>query len=213
MIEWLEENQQILSLAISACTLLVWLFYAQLLLLNFKRQRKPSLIINRGAGKGLGSLCLISNMSAEPVFINQLMVLIDTSKGTLEVDITDIRHGIEDDATPDLAIHQITHQGPLRTGDFVHIGTFQGMVRQVCETHGIALKGLCPVGDWHFHALEIRAAAFYGSERHPLGITRRFRLGDLSDPECALIPESPLTRQLISRRDRRKVRDWINANL
>ncbi len=191
MIEWLEENQQILSPGDQRLHLagLVVLRPAAAAQLQAAAQTQPD--HQPGRRQGLGSLCLISNMSAEPVFINQLMVLIDTSKGTLEVDITDIRHGIEDDATPDLAIHQITHQGPLRTGDFVHIGTFQGMVRQVCETHGIALKGLCPVGDWHFHALEIRAAAFYGSERHPLGITRRFRLGDLSDPECALIPESP----------------------
>lgn len=77
MIEWVMENQQLITLLISASTLLVWVFYAQLLLLNFRRQRKPSLIINRGAGRGLGSLCLISNMSADPMFISQLVVCRD----------------------------------------------------------------------------------------------------------------------------------------
>lgn len=213
MIEWLKNNHQLISLAISASTLLVWVFYAQLLLLNFRRQRKPSLIINRGAGRGLGSLCLISNMSDEPMFINQLVVSIETSQGPLEVDVTDIRQSIEDDVSPDLVIHQTTHQGPLRSGEFTHIGTFQGMLRRVAELHGIELKGHRPVGDWQFHSLEIRAVAFYGPERHPLGVLRRFRLRDLGEAECRLVPESPFTHQLTSRRDRRKVRQWLSGSL
>jgi len=34
MIEWLKNNHALVSLAISASTLLVWVFYAQLLLLE-----------------------------------------------------------------------------------------------------------------------------------------------------------------------------------
>ncbi|NKQ12692.1 hypothetical protein [Pseudomonas sp. SST3] len=215
MIEWLKNNHQLISLAISASTLLVWVFYAQLLLLNFRRQRKPSLIINRGAGKGLSSLCLISNMSAEPMFINQLVVSIGTSKGPLELDVTDIRQSIDDEdgASPDLPIYQTTHQGPLRSGDFIHIGTFQGMLRSVAEHHGIELDGHRPVGEWQFHTLEIRAVAFYGPERHPLGVLRRFRLDDRGEPDCVLLPESPFTHQLLSRRERRKVRRWLTESL
>ncbi|MCQ4311943.1 hypothetical protein NAV33_08585 [Pseudomonas stutzeri] len=213
MIEWLTSNHQLISLIISSSTLLVWVFYAQLLLLNFRRQRKPSLIINRGAGKGLGSLCLISNMSAEPMFINQLVVSIETSQGPLEVDVTDIRQSMEGDVSPDLIIHQTTHQGPLRSGEFTHIGTFQNMLRRVAELHGIKLEGHRPVGDWQFHSLEIRAVAFYGPERHPLGVLRRFRLRDLGEAECTLVPESPFTHQLTSRRDRRRVRRWLSESL
>ncbi|WP_407296499.1 hypothetical protein [Stutzerimonas zhaodongensis] len=213
MIDWLMKNQQLISLLISLSTLLVWMFYAHLLLRNFRRQRQPSLLINRGAGKGLGSLCLISNMSAEPMFINQLLVCIETSRGTLSVDITDIRQSMDDDVPPDLAIHQTTHQGPLSSGDFIHVGTFQGMVRRVAELNGIELQGHQPVGDWQFHTLEIRAVAFYGPERHPLGVLRRFCLGDLTDPECRLVPESPFTHQLTSWRDRRRVRAWLSEGL
>jgi hypothetical protein len=215
MIEWLKDNHQLISLVISASTLLVWVFYAQLLLLNFRRQRKPSLIINRGAGRGLSSLCLISNMSAEPMFINQLIVSIETSKGPLELDVTDIRQSIDDEteASPDLSIYQTTHQGPLRSGDFIHVGTFQGMLRGVAERYGIELDGYRPVGDWQFHALEIRAVAFYGPERHPIGVLRRFQLADRGEPDCALIPEGPFTRQLLSRRDRRKVLRWLKESL
>lgn len=207
------KNQQLITLLISASTLLVWVFYAHLLLLNFRRQRKPSLIINRGAGRGLGSLCLISNMSAEPMFISQLVVSVETSRGPLQVDVTDIRQSMEDDVSPDLAIHQTTHQGPLRSGEFIHIGTFQGMLRRVAELNGIELDGHRPIGDWQFHTMEVRAVAFYGPERHPLGVLRRFRLGDSNEAECRLVPETPSTQQLISWKDRRKVRGWLAESL
>lgn len=49
MLDWIKEHQPLISLGISLSTLLVWVFYAQLLLRSFQRQRKPSLIINRGA--------------------------------------------------------------------------------------------------------------------------------------------------------------------
>lgn len=211
MIDWLKDNHQLISLVISASTLLVWVFYAQLLLLNFKRQRKPSLIINRGAGRGLSSLCLISNMSAEPMFINQLVVRIETSKGPLELDVTDVRQSIDDEtaASPDLAIYQATHQGPLRSGDFIHIGTFRSMLHSVAGNHGIKLNGYKPEGDWVFHTLEVRAVAFYGPERHPIGVLRRFKLADRGEPDCALIPEGPFTEQLLSRRHRRRVLGWL----
>jgi hypothetical protein len=215
MIEWLKDNHQLITLGISASTLLVWVFYAQLLLLNFRRQRKPSLIINRGAGKGLSSLCLISNMSTEPMFINQLIVVIETSKGPLELDVTDIRHSIDDEtaALPDLAIGQTTHQGPLRSGEYIHVGTFQAMLVGVARRHGVELNGYRPVGDLEFNAMEIRAVAFYGPERHPIGVLRRFKLADRGEPDCALIPESPFTRQLLSRRHRRRVLQWLNESL
>ncbi|MCQ4257827.1 hypothetical protein [Stutzerimonas stutzeri] len=215
MIDWLKDNHQLLTLGISACTLLVWVFYAHLLLLNFRRQRKPSLIINRGAGRGLSSLCLISNMSAEPMFINQLVVSIETSKGPLELDVTDIRQSIDSEtaASPDLSIGQTTHQGPLRSGEYVQVGTFQGMLEAVARRHGVELNGYRPAGDWQFNALEIRAVAFYGPERHPMGVLRRFKLADQGEPDCALIPESPFTQQLLSRRDRRKVRQWLTESI
>ena len=48
--EWLSSNSSAISAVTSFFTLLVWLFYAQLLYLNFRRQRQPKIIINRGGG-------------------------------------------------------------------------------------------------------------------------------------------------------------------
>ena len=106
MFQWLKDNSQVLTLLAQCCTLGVWVLYAQLLLNNYKRQRQPRLIINRGAGKGVGALCLLSNMSAEPVFINQLTVILKTNRETLYADVTDIRESGQDDVDPDLVLGQ-----------------------------------------------------------------------------------------------------------
>lgn len=45
--------------------MIIWLVYAQLLYLGFRRQRNPRLIINRGRNKDINALCLISNKTVE----------------------------------------------------------------------------------------------------------------------------------------------------
>ncbi|MFK4136734.1 hypothetical protein ACI2KR_31375 [Pseudomonas luteola] len=213
MLDWLRENRDLLTLLISACTLLVWIFYAQLLLSSFKRQRRPRLVINRGAGKGVGSLCLLSNLSAEPIFIHQLIVRLHTSRGVLKADVTDVRESSEGNIDPGLELNKATRQGPLRTGDFTHIGTFQGLIRRVATTHGLELKGLHPPEGWAFTGIEVCAVAYYGSDKQPIGVRRRFRLGPSEEHYCALIAESRQTEQLTSRRQRRLVRKHWMAEL
>jgi hypothetical protein len=210
MLDWLREYRDVLTLLISGCTLLVWIFYAQLLLSGFKRQRQPRLIINRGAGKGVGALCLLSNMSAEPIFINQLIVHLHTSRGTIKADVTDVRESSEDDFDQDVELYKATRQGPLKTGDFTHIGTFQKLISRVAIAHGLELKGMHPPEGWVFECLEIHVIAFYGSDKHPIGVRRRFRLGQYKDHYCSLIAESRQTEQFTSRRQRRIVRKhWM----
>ncbi|TWI56574.1 hypothetical protein IQ22_01025 [Pseudomonas duriflava] len=210
MLDWLREYRDVLTLLISGCTLLVWVFYAQLLLSGFKRQRRPRLIINRGAGKGVGALCLLSNMSAEPIFINQLIVHLHTSRGTLKADVTDVRQSSEDDFDQEVELYKATRQGPLKTGDFTHIGTFQRLIARVAAAHDLELAGLKPPEGWTFTGLEIYVIAFYGSDKQPIGVRRRFRLGQYEDHYCSLIAESRQTEQFTSIRQRRQVqRIWM----
>ena len=186
MFQWLKDNSQVLTLFAQCCTLGVWVLYAQLLLNNYKRQRQPRL------------------------FINQLTVILKTNRETLYTDVTDIRESGQDDVDPDLVLGQATHQGPLNTGDFTHIGTFQGLIRRAAEYNGLTLEDHRPPEGWVFEGLEIRAVAFYGSDHDPIGVRRRFRLGQHDGHYCALIAEDWQTQQLTTRRQRRMVQDeWM----
>lgn len=51
MPEWLSDNKEWIAPATSIGTLLVWVFYAQLLYSGYSRQTRPRLLINKGVGE------------------------------------------------------------------------------------------------------------------------------------------------------------------
>ena len=91
MLGWIAANADVLGLLISFCTLLIWAVYAQLLYAGFRRQRQPSLMLNRGHGRGLDALCVVGNMSAEGIFVQYVTAELETARGTIHMDITDRR--------------------------------------------------------------------------------------------------------------------------
>ncbi|GGJ92095.1 hypothetical protein [Pseudomonas matsuisoli] len=207
---WIRENQFIFTLGISTATLCVWIFYAHLLLLSHRRQRRPKLIINRGAGRDLNSLCLISNMSAEPVFINQIFFLLHTSKGVYACDVTDVREGGDEDNPREIVLSQATHQGPLRQGDFTHIGSFAALIRRTAKKHALDVdEHLFPSDGLTFHSIEIRVIAYYSSEPDAIGVMRGYELTGC-EGICGLHAEDHQTKQFTTPRQRRWIRKrWM----
>ncbi|MCQ2996718.1 hypothetical protein NLO98_02110 [Pseudomonas syringae] len=209
-IQWVIQYKDALTVLISIGTLIVWVLYAQLLLNNYRRQRRPRIIINRGAGKGIGSLCLISNMSAEPIFINQIVLVLNTNQGELCCDVTDIREESAGEIDKDLVLHNATRQGPLGTGDFTHIGSFASLIQRLALLHAIPMQGQKPAEGWEFSSLEVRVIAFYGSDKHAIGASRGFELSNAEEDGCQLIAQSRESLQYNSAWHRRKVRrQWM----
>lgn len=209
-IQWVIQYKDALTVMISICTLIVWVLYAQLLLNNYRRQRQPRIIINRGAGKGIGSLCLISNMSAEPIFINQIVLILNTNQGQLCCDVTDIREESKGEIEQDLVLHNATRQGPLGTGDFTHIGTFATLIQRLATLHSVPMQGHKPGEEWSFASLEIRVIAFYGSDKHAIGASRGFTLANVDEGGSQLIAQARESVQFNSHWQRRQVRKhWM----
>jgi hypothetical protein len=209
-VQWVIQYKDALTVMISIGTLIVWVLYAQLLLNNYRRQRRPRIIINRGAGKGIGSLCLISNMSAEPIFINQIVLVLNTNQGQLCCDVTDIREESKGEIEQDLILHNATRQGPLGTGDFTHIGTFGTLIQRLAASHDIPMQGHKPGDGWDFSSLEVRVIAFYGSDKEAIGASRAFALTDAAEEGCRLIAQSRESLQFNSHWQRRQVRrHWM----
>lgn len=98
---WLSQHHQSITALTSIATLMIWLVYAQLLYKGYRRQRRPRLIINRGKSKDINALCIISNMSAEPVFIEYIVAELQTSHGTIVMDVTDLERGYDDQGKPE----------------------------------------------------------------------------------------------------------------
>ncbi|WP_404341774.1 hypothetical protein [Vreelandella venusta] len=198
--QWLNDNAQAISAVASICTLVVWVFYAQLLYNGYVRQRRPRIIVNRGKGIGMDALCLISNMSSEAIYIQHLVAVLHTRDGMYELDVVEYQQQSGDD---EQACYR-THQGPLASGDYLHIQSFGAIVEQLTEHWQLdkhALKQQKP-------ELEIRVIAIYGSEDMPVGASRRFALNISANPLHQLTPVKVDTQRMNSRRDRKRVLQW-----
>lgn len=214
MWNWLTQNAQLLNVIINLGMLLIWGIYLQLLLNNFRRQRHSKLIINRGRGKGIDALCIISNMSQEPVFIEAIIGILETSEGTYVYDVTDFTDENQkdwDEQQKDPSeLRLVTRQGPLSQGQYVQIGSFRQLMRGVANYHRLAVDSSClPTDGLVFKSFELRLLGLYGPEDEPVGARRCFKIEEADDGKHILVPETAVTIQLSSRRDRLEIRRWM----
>ncbi|MGC3873658.1 hypothetical protein ACPF7Z_10350 [Halomonas sp. GXIMD04776] len=217
MFDWISQNSKVLTFFTNFGMLIIWLAYAQLLYMGFRRQRRPRLIINRGKRKDIDALCIISNMSAEAIFIEYIIAELKTSEGTITMDVTDFDQEYEegDEEKQDNpyslgSVRENTRQGPLESGNFLHIGSFSELIKRLARDEGIEMKGHRPKGDLHFQRLTIRLIGVYGPEDMPIGAERSFDLFD-NDNFCALTPASWDTKRLSSIRQRRKLKKKMQS--
>ena len=83
-------------------------------------------------------------------------------------------------------ISDTTRQGPLGSGDFLHIGTFSEVIERMARRNGISLDGHWPSNEQlKFQRLTLSIIGIYGSEDHPIGVERAFRLHDTEWRMCA----------------------------
>jgi hypothetical protein len=203
--EWLTSHSPAITAVTSFCTLLVWLFYAQILFLNFRRERQPKIIINRGGGKTLQAHCVVSNMSPEAIFIEHIIAILHTDKGRYTVSLIDIEDAKRTESS---RLVETTRQGPMAPGSFNHIGTFEEIIERVLHFHDIPSKGCDVTDDLNLEAIELRLVAVYGSEDAPIGALRKFEL-NMDEKGRYLTPTTLDTRRFASRLRRRKVRQWL----
>lgn len=203
--DWINENANGISAIASILTLGVWVFYAQLLYNGYIRQRRPRIILNRGAGEGLNAMCLISNMSSEAVYVQYLVAVLHIGEQSFSLELTEYKKSSCDDEYHDN--YYATHQGPLLSGGYLHAHSFNDILTQIRDHWHLEQQQLedpeTPV------ALEIKVIAIYGSEDSPIGATRCFKINMNGSLAQQLIPESMDTVRLNSRRQRQQVKRWI----
>ncbi|GAB2793707.1 hypothetical protein GCM10027040_20060 [Halomonas shantousis] len=205
--EWLNSNSGALNAVAGFLTLLVWLFYAQLLYLNFARQRRPRLLINRGRSKDIHALCLISNMSSESIYISHIIAVLHTSEGDFAQDL--IEYEQPSDTGQGASLSEATRQGPLDSGSYSHVGTFSHIIQRVANANSIKLDGYRGTGDTQLQSLEIRLVAIYGSEDKPVGAYRVFNFADNEGDDVNLAPDSFDTQRLPKLGRGRRIRQWV----
>lgn len=115
-----------LTVLINLFMLLVWALCFQLLLNAHRRQRRAKILINRSGGHDLGARCLVSNMGAEAIYIEAVIVECDTDRSG-QVSLTSLDTIARE---PDGDPRRSWFQGPLQPGELISLGNFKDCSKQ-----------------------------------------------------------------------------------
>lgn len=199
---WVAEHSQVIGVAVNVALLVIWALYLHLLLRMFRRQNRSNILINRGAGEGTGSRCLVSNMSSEPIYVQAVILEVGAGGRRWSRRISDVATlGEAESATSAIAR---TRQGPLGKGEFIDIGTFTDLVATALQR--VRDDPGAPSGIDEAEWVGVTVVGVYTSERELIGAARRFRIERDSG---ALHPVEALARQITNRRERRSLRDAL----
>ncbi len=205
MWDWFQQNSSVISAFASLATLLVWAIYLQIIYQDYKRQRRPRLIIHQTQGSRKDARCLLINLSSEPIHIQCVSVAAQIDEREHTVMITDYNRTSLQESTPK-EIEDILRQGPLQPGEFFQLGTFETMLELLTSSAGHD-TWLTEVTEQH---LEVRVVAIYGNRAHPVGARRGFTLKGLAD-RYSIQPVSLDTEQLYSREAQRTAEAWLEG--
>ncbi|MXQ14518.1 hypothetical protein [Microvirga makkahensis] len=200
MWNWITSNHQVIGTLVNIAMLFVWIAYLQVFVSSYRRQKRSSILINRSSGSGLDARCLISNMSAEAIYIESIIATVATAEGRWSCPVTEPLEGRSD-------LDLKTRQGPLQAGRFIDIGSFQSLIEPALRMGTVA-----PNRSENLVAVEIKVIAAHGSEDLLAGATRRF---DVIRQQDRLLLRGHVvgTHQIRSRRERERLHDDVELDL
>lgn len=198
---WVEHHATLLQVGVSIATLMVWIFYAQLLFQGYRRVRRPKIVINQMLGNSDKARFLISNMSQEAIHIDKVLVCIgdETHQVCEQVTDSDPEVDFQTDKGSKSAhaarLEELTVQGPLESGRCIELGALQSLMRRIThqarasdndtsnDADTVMGEGKCRI--------EIIVIAVYSSEKGVIGASRAF----VRDEDGQLRPEAVQTAQ------------------
>lgn len=202
MQQWIAANFQVLSLAISTCSVLVWVVYLQVYVRAYRRQRRFKILINRSHGRGLKTSCLVSNMSSEAIYVQSLVAVVESPDNRWECPLTDLSTLNEHESAHSGAGSLPTRQGPLAAGAVRNMGTYKSLIEHVLmynTDHPVE-----PTDEVYesLTSFEVTVLGVYASEDLMVGARRKFDLKH-TDGKSELIAQTITAEQIRSKRERR----------
>lgn len=202
MLDWVSANATLLQAGVSVVTALVWIFYLQLFLLSYMRQRRPEILISRGAGVGLDARCFIANLGLEPIYVSQLLMSVWIDDTRCDAAVTD-REAMTDEQARDPRL--ATNQGPLKSGDSYDAGSFGELVGRALRSSGLP-------EDATVERLEVMVVALHAASATYFGAVRRYDV-IRRESHYDIVPVGLETRQLRSVLARLRLRKRLHSDL
>lgn len=204
---WSTENLTVLS---NVTMTIVWLVYLHLFLREHKRHNRPFLIIHHAQGCDPGALCLIVNMSKEPVHVLCVVAEVRGADGHVRRDVSDYRRFTPDDQN----VQATLRQGPIQPGGYLTLGTFENIIlgrQSIADDDEGSDDHLASL--YEAKSLNLMVAVNHGPTRMPIGARRQFVVEKDDDGKVIVRATSIATEQMIKRSKRKEVKQWVEAHL
>jgi hypothetical protein len=207
MWNWLEQHYDALSALFNFLTLVVWTFYLQIFLTNYRRKTRPKILINRGAGHGIDAKCALTNMSAEAVYIEAVVVSLQIAeKDGQSTDVDCSLSDLDSDGSYSHDPRPLWLQGPLGSGEMIDLGTYRSLLERVLG----ARMSQAP-HDTALTQMTVTVAATYIADDRMIGAQRVFGVEEKGE-RLDLIPRSLPTRQIRNGRKMRLVHQFLDRS-
>lgn len=134
MLQTLLDHAPLISAAMAGLTALIWVVYLTAFLASYRRQRRPSILITSGAGRGMGAHCFVTNLGLEPVYVLDIILDLTRPDGSRVRAVIPERNEQlpgDDQPGPDDG-RGATNVGPLASGEEIDIGRFRTMIDRAC---------------------------------------------------------------------------------
>lgn len=209
VLQALLEYAPLLSAAMAALTALIWIVYLNFFLLSYRRQRRPSILITSGAGRGLDTHCFVTNLGLEPVYLLDVVLDLERPDGSRVRAIIPERNEHWQDtqqADPE-DTRSATNVGPLRSGEEKDLGRFRVMIDRACAENPEV------DADMPLAGLEVTVVTITASQAELCGAVRRYRFDDGQSAARQLQPVGVQARQLQGYLARRRLRRVLSEHL
>lgn len=210
---WLQDHADLIGALASVGMLGIWLLYLHLFYRSFRDHQRPMLIIHEGGEATIDAVVAVANMSDPPVHVAVVLVDLVTDGAMIT-----FQPPPRDDATRPVLTQR--HQGPLRQGDHVEIGSLRDLLaygRRLLDTDAATAgprPDAAPGGDERMTTaseVAVRVVGFVGSGAGLVGTRRRFVIDGTAGSE-RVRPATPLPGLRAGRRSHREVREWLEAS-
>ncbi len=202
MWDWLQQHNGTISALASVATLFVWAIYLDFMLRSYRNANRPKILINFGAGAFDNANCLIANMSAQPIYMDSVVATLHADGRSYTTVLS------EQDATlsEQRDYRSQSLQGPLKTGEFLNIGTFRSLVSRVAEEACPADRPVDLAGQ--AHRLDILVAGIFTGSDRLIAAERCFDLVGQGNRR-RIRPRSFAAEQIRSGRRRRQIERFM----
>ena len=197
------DDVEVLQLAISVIAGIVWLAYLNIFWLNFRRQRQSVILINRSIAQDENAHCLVTNMGAEPIYLMEVMAKITTRDRAYNIKVTE-REEVDLNTVKNPLTR--TNQGPIKSGEFVGIGSFQDLLHRADQR--IGTQGLLG----QVREMELTVAAADGHASHLVAARRKFKI-EVEGEKAFFVPDQIMTHQVRNFFSRRKIAAMLEEQI